>query len=227
MRQYLIIDGDDTLWENAIYFDRAIDEFIQFLDHSSLTPKEVRAVLHEIEATNTKVHGYGSANFARNLLECFERLAEHEIHDSHVERVRFFGEQLLRHPMHVLEGVEETLYYLHARHHLVMLTKGELEEQNIKIEASGLKQFFQEVIVVKEKDCSTYADIIHRHGVDASIGWMIGNSPRSDINPALEVGLNAVYIPHNATWHVERQEIRYGSGRLMTLEKFPDLQDHF
>ena len=79
MRQYLIIDADDTLWENNIYFERAFDEFVEFLDHSSLSPREVRDVLDEIEAANARIHGYGSLNFGRNLRQCYQRLAERDV----------------------------------------------------------------------------------------------------------------------------------------------------
>src|SRR6266481_4245817 len=82
MRQHLIIDADDTLWENNIYFELAFDQFVEFLNHSELSAKEVRGVLDEIELVNTKIHGYGSANFARNMQQCYHRLAERDIEDA-------------------------------------------------------------------------------------------------------------------------------------------------
>src|ERR1700722_2308376 len=112
MRQFLIVDADDTLWENNIYFERAFDEFVTFLDHSSLTPPEVRAVLDAIEAVNAKVHGYGTLNFARNLQQTYERLCERHIEESDLQIVMRFAEQILNFPLVVIYGGEETLSYL-------------------------------------------------------------------------------------------------------------------
>ncbi len=128
----LILDADDTLWENNVHFERAVDEFLAFLDHSSLSPPEVRAVLDEIERANLKVHGYGAAGFARNLRQCYEHLAERDISDDDLARVMGFGERILHEPIELIAGVAETLAYLAPRHDLVLLTKGHLEEQRLK-----------------------------------------------------------------------------------------------
>ena len=224
MHQHLLIDGDDTLWENNIYFERAIEAFIDFLDHSALKPHEVRAVLDEIEMTQ----GYGSASFARSLRECYIHLAEKQIQDEDLERVVYLGEQILHQPMQVIAGVEETLTYLAPRHQLVLLTKGHEEEQKLKIENSGLGIYFGDTIIVEEKNVDTYNRLVTELDLDLENTWMIGNSPRSDINPALEVGLNAVYIPHLHTWVREKQDIRHdGRGRLLTLDTFAELRNHF
>jgi len=98
-RQHLLIDADDTLWENNIFFEHAFEEFVEFLDHSLLSAVEIRAILDEIEIANNKIHGYGSVNFARNLRECYQRLAEREIRVEDLDRVISFGERLLDHPM--------------------------------------------------------------------------------------------------------------------------------
>jgi len=224
MRQHLLIDADDTLWENNIYFERAIEEFIDFLNHSSLTPQEVRIVLDEIELTQ----GYGSASFTRSLRECYIRLAEREVWPGDLERVTYFGEQIIHHPMQVMDGVQETLEYLSPRHDLILLTKGHEEEQKIKIENSGLKIYFGHTIIAEEKDVDMYNRLVTDFDFDLEKTWMIGNSPRSDINPAIQAGLNAVFIPHPHTWGLEKQDIRHnGNGRLLTLSTFAELLDHF
>ena len=112
MRQNLIIDADDTLWENNIYFERAFDEFVGYLDHSSLTAREVRDVLDDIETVNARIHGYGSLNFGRNLRQSYERLCERPIDEDDLRMVVGFAERILECPMEVIEGVEETLAYL-------------------------------------------------------------------------------------------------------------------
>ncbi len=224
MRYHLLIDADDTLWENNIYFEQAIHGFIEFLNHSSLTPAEVRAVIDEFE----RLLGYGSANFTNSLVETYRRLAENDLRDEDISRVRMFGEQIRSHPLQFLDDVEETLAYLFARHDLILLTKGDREEQLLKVEQSGVERFFREVVVVHEKDVATYQQILSQLQLDPQATWMIGNSPRSDINPALAAGLKAIYIPHPHTWHLEHEEVSPTSdGRLLTLSRFADLRTYF
>ncbi len=226
-RQLLIIDADDTLWENNIYFERAFDEFVEFLGHSSLSAAEIRTVLDEIEDANNRIHGYGSLNFGRNLSQCFQKLAEREISEDDLRTVMGFAERILECPMEVIEGVTETLEYLALRHDLTLFTKGHPEEQKLKIDRSGLGPFFGHTAIVKEKDAAAYRKLVASRGMEASRTWMIGNSPKSDINPALEAGLNAVHVPHAHTWVLERQEIVPGEGKLLVLRCFTDLRDHF
>ena len=227
MRQHLIVDADDTLWENNIYFERAFEEFTAFLDHSSMQPLEVRAALDEIELINAKIHGYGSKNFGRNLRECYQRLCEREVCDGDLDTVMSFAERILECPMEVIEGVRETLEYLSTRHDLALFTKGHPDEQKLKLDRSGLGVYFAHTAIVKEKDCAAYGKLVTERGLDPQRAWMIGNSPKSDINPALECGLNAVFVPHARTWTLEREEIRRGPGRLIVIERFGDLRDHF
>ena len=227
-RHFLIVDADDTLWENNIYFERAFDEFVDFLDHSRLSPREVRDVLDEIERVNARVHGYGSLNFGRNLKQTYQRLCEREINARDLRTVTSFAERILEQPIELIDGVRETLEYLASRHDLTLFTKGHREEQKLKVERSGLAVYFGHTAIVKEKDAMSYAALIAERGIERSRAWMIGNSPRSDINPALEAGLNAVFIPHARTWVLENEEIRNGGpGRLLRLERFSQLQEHF
>lgn len=224
MGYHLLIDADDTLWENNIYFERATHAFIEFLNHSRLTTAEVRAVLDEVE----RLMGYGSTNFTRSLVETYHRLAEQEVRDEDIQRIHQFGEQIRRHPIELLDGVQETLDYLSVRHHLILLTKGDIEEQKLKIERSGIEHFFKQAIVVHEKDIVTYQQILGQLQLSINETWMVGNSPRSDINPALAAGLHAIFIPHPHTWHLEHEEVTpTDDGRLLTLSRFTDLRKHF
>ena len=226
-RQNLIFDADDTLWENNVHFERAVEDFLDFLDHSSLSRAEVRAVLDEIELANFRVHGYGSAAFARNLRECFERLTERHIGEDDLATVMGFGERILRQPIEVIEGVESTLADLARRHDLVLLTKGHPEEQRLKIDRSGLGGYFGHSAVVAEKDAAAYRGLVAELDLDLGRSWMIGNSPKSDVNPALAAGLNAVYVPHPHTWRLEHQELASGPGRLLVVERLADLLRYF
>jgi len=226
-RQYLIIDADDTLWENNIYFERAFDEFVDYLDHSTLSGPEIRDVLDEIEMANAKIHGYGSLNFGRNLRQCYQHLAERDVCAEDLRTVMSFAERILDCPMEVISGVPETLEYLASRHDLTLFTKGHPDEQKLKIDRSGLGTYFGHTAIVKEKDVAAYITLVEQRGIDPDRAWMAGNSVKSDINPALEAGLNAVFIPHAHTWTLELQDIRPGKGRLLTLELFTDLKEHF
>jgi putative hydrolase of the HAD superfamily len=221
---HLLIDADDTLWENNIYFEQAIHAFITFLNHSQLTPEEVRAVLDDVE----RLMGYGMVNFTRSLIETYRRLVEKDLQDEDIQQVRQFGEQMRSHPLQLLDGVKETLNYLSPRHDLVLLTKGDSEEQKLKVERSGIEECFKQVIIVQEKDVATYYRVAKELQVDPKRTWMVGNSPRSDINPALAAGLNAIYIPHPHTWRLEHEEVQNsGEGHLLTLSVFADLCSYF
>lgn len=226
-RQNLIIDADDTLWENNIYFLQAFDEFVDFLDHSRLSPTEVRAVLDEIEDVNRHIHGYGSLNFGRNMQQCYERLCEREIRPEDLEAIMRLATRIMEQPVEVIDGVPETLEYLAARHDLTLFTKGHPEEQKLKIERSGLGAYFSHTAIVKEKNAEAYRALAAERGFDPAVTWMIGNSPRSDINPALEAGLNAVFIPHRDTWVLEREPLREGPGRLIQASSFRQLRGIF
>jgi putative hydrolase of the HAD superfamily len=224
----LLIDADDTLWENNIYFENAFDSFCDFLDHSLLTPLQVREVLNEIELVNAKIHGYGSMNFGRNLQQAYRNLTEREIRAEDLEHVLSLAARILEQPLEMIEGVEETLAYLSQRHQLTMFTKGHPEEQRMKIDRSGVGRFFCHTAIVKEKDAAAYHGIVTERQWDTGETWMIGNSPKSDINPALEAGLNAVLVPHEHTWVLERQDLRPAQGgRFLTVGRFADLRLHF
>jgi len=226
-RQFLLIDGDDTLWENNIYFEQAIEAFIDFLAHSSMSRDQVRAALDEVERINVSVHGYGSASFTKNLRETYERLAERDLQPQDIEHVLLLGQRIASPPVQVLPDVAETLRELAGRHDLMLLTKGHPEEQRLKIERSGLESRFTATAVVHEKAVDTYRAIVQERQLDPARTWMIGNSPRSDINPALRAGLNAVFIPHEHTWRLEKEEVVPAEGRLLVLQRFGELRAHF
>jgi putative hydrolase of the HAD superfamily len=226
-RQHLVFDADDTLWENNVYFEEAFDQFCQFLAHSSMTPQQIRSVLDEIEIVNAKLHGYGSRNFGRNLAACFEHLVERDISPRDVDVVKQFAYEILEHPVELIEGVEETVAHLAERHELTIFTKGDPEEQKLKIDRSGLARYFQHAEVVKEKDEIAYRELANARGFDPGKTWMIGNSPKSDINPALAAGLSAVFVPHERTWTLELQAVPDEHPRLLRVTGIRELLRHF
>lgn len=228
-RQTLLIDADDTLWENNIYFERAIAAFIAFLDHRTLTPAEVRAVFNEVEHENTKKHGYGTASFERGLATCFERLTEKPLTEAHRQQIHTFAASVREHPIELLGTVAEALPLLAERHELILVTKGNLAEQTHKLEQSGLERYFHAVEVLHEKHRAAYQEVCERRALGVERTWMIGNSPKSDVNPALAVGLNAVYIHHPDTWVLEHAEIEapQPGQQLLRLNAFGELLEWF
>jgi putative hydrolase of the HAD superfamily len=227
-RRCLILDGDDTLWENNIFFEEAIERFIDFLDHSSMSREQIRAALDEVERLNSRVHGYGSAAFAENLRQCYERLCERQLRAEDIEHVLSLGRRIAEQPLRLIDGVESTVSQLALRNDLILFTKGGAEEQRLKIEHSGLTSMLKDSVVVREKDREAYVQLISERSLAPERTWMVGNSPRSDINPALEAGLNAVFIPHSSTWSLELEDIiDPDGGRLLVLQRFADLRQHF
>lgn len=227
--QALLIDADDTLWENNIYFERAIASFISFVNHREYTPPQVRAVLNDVERECIVTHGYGLHSFAHALVRTFERLSVEPVTPEAHERINSFAHQIAEHPVEILAGVPETLQYLGERHHLILLTKGNFTEQAGKIERSGLTDYFAAVEIVSEKDPATYGEVVSKFGLAHDTTWMVGNSPRSDINPALAAGLNAVFVPHDQTWILEHEEIAVAppDRKLLVVERFAELKKHF
>jgi putative hydrolase of the HAD superfamily len=225
----LLIDADDTLWENNIYFERAIAKFISFLDHREYSPEQVRLVLNDVERDSVLKHGYGLHSFAHSLVETFEKLAVDPVTPELHERFHSFAHQISDHPIEILKGVTETLQYLAPRHHLILMTKGNLAEQSGKIERSGLKEYFAAVEIVAEKDEAVYRSVVSKYALAPDSTWMVGNSPKSDINPALAAGLHAVFVPHDKTWILEHEELAQAPApqRLLVVEKFAELREHF
>lgn len=227
--QTLLIDADDTLWENNIYFERVIANFISFLNHHEYSPEQVREVLNDVERECIVSHGYGLHSFAHALVQTFERLAVEPLTPALHETINGFAHTIAGHPIEVLRGVPETLRYLSGRHHVILMTKGAPVEQSGKVERSGLKDYFAAVEVVAEKDVPAYRAVVSKYGLAPDSTWMVGNSPKSDINPALAAGLNAVFVPHGNTWVLEHDELAEARPpcRLLVVESFSDLARHF
>ena len=229
VRQTLLLDADDTLWENNIYFERAIAAFISYLDHRVHTREEVRERLNACERVTIAQFGYGLKSFRHSLVACFEQLSDGPVTPEKHARIVSFTEAIAAHEIELLAGVEETLRELANHHRLILVTKGNLDEQQDKVERSGLRELFAAVEIPQEKTPAMYRELAERHACDAANTWMIGNSPRSDINPALAAGLGAVFIPHDFTWVLEHEAVAAPPqpDRLLELRSFPELLNYF
>ena len=227
--QTLLIDADDTLWENNVYFERAIAAFISYLDHHIYTPADVRNTLNEVERETILAHGYGLTSFTRSLVKCFERLSTEPVTEEKRDRVIGFARTIAEQEIELLPGVAETLAELGSRHRLILMTKGDHAEQADKLARSGLGPLFNAVEIVPEKDPATYRNLVTRHELTPHTTWMIGNSPKSDINPALAAGLHAVFLFHKDTWVLEHAAVDPApeGQQLIELDSFAKLASLF
>ena len=228
--QTLLIDADDTLWENNVYFERAIAAFISYLDHRVHTPEQVREHLNHCEHATISAHGYGLKSFRRSLVACFEQLTDAPVTPDKHERILSFAQSIAEHEIELLPTVDTTLADLATRHRLILVTKGDPVEQTDKLRRSGLAPHFSAIEVLAEKHSEAYRAVTSHHACDARKTWMIGNSPKSDINPALTAGLNAIFIPHNFTWVLEHEVVIQPpttQQNLLELTAFADLAYHF
>ncbi|WP_109484835.1 HAD family hydrolase [Occallatibacter savannae] len=223
--QTLLIDADDTLWENNVYFERAIAAFISYLNHHEYSAAEVRQTLNAVERETILAHGYGLPSFTRSLITCFERLSPEPMDEEKLRRVEGFANSIAEQEIELLPGVDETLRDLSTRHRLILMTKGDQAEQADKVRRSGLASYFSVVEIVREKNPAVYQAVMARHELIPHATWMIGNSPKSDINPALAAGLHAVFLFHKDTWILEHAALDAAPAgqHLIELEAFHKL----
>lgn len=226
-RQTLIFDADDTLWENNVHFERVVDDFIGWLNHPTMDHAAIRTILNDIEHANVVAHGYGVRGFLESLADTFAQLNERPTSEDERREIEELAQDLIEMRIDLVPGVDDTLAFLRQRHELILLTKGREEDQRKKLDVSGLGHYFDEIVIVPEKDAQVYLDLAVRRGIDRSQTWMIGNSPKSDILPALEAGMRAVFIPNDNTWQLEHAEFDPDDARVITIQSFPELLEHF
>ena len=193
------------------------------------TPEEVRERLNHVERATIAAHGYGLQSFRKSLIRCFEQLTATEMTPDKHDRIVSFVNSIAEQEIELLPRVAETLAELAGRHRCILVTKGDPGEQHDKLQRSGLAAMFEAVEVLPEKAEAGYREVIERHACEPDRTWMVGNSPRSDINPALAVGLNAVFIPHDFTWVLEHETVALPPpGRtLLEFATFADLLSKF
>ena len=209
------LDADDTLWHNETIFRLTHDRFVALLaDHADRNTLESR--LAEVERRNLQLYGYGVKGFTLSMIETAMELTGGEAPAAVVREILAAGREMLAHPVETLPGVDEALAALSERYRLVLITKGDLLDQERKLAASGLGDLFAAVEIVSEKDRRTYDRVFARHGTGADEAVMAGNSMKSDVLPALEAGAFAVHIPYVITWAHELAEapdnhVRFGA----------------
>jgi putative hydrolase of the HAD superfamily len=221
-------DGDDTLWHSETHFDVTQTAFRDLL-RRHVPDADIDRRLAEMEMKNLSVYGYGVKSFTLSMLETAIELTKARIPASDLEVILGWGKKMLLEPTKLLDGVEATLRDLSQRYDLLLITKGDLFDQESKLARSGLGELFLGVDVVSEKDKETYRRIFERRAIPPQEFVMVGNSLRSDVVPVVELGARAVHIPYHVTWHHEHvpEESLPKSGwhRLESISELPALLD--
>lgn len=216
------LDADDTLWHNESIFHLTQDNYVDLLkDYGE--PDHMKARLLEVEINNLKLYGYGVKSFTLSMIETAIDLTRGAVPAKTIMEILGLGRAMLEHPVEPLPGVAETLEALKDRYKLVMVTKGDLMNQEQKLARSGLGDFFNAIEIVSEKDANTYRRIVARQGIAADETVMIGNSMKSDVLPALEAGMWGIHIPYHITWAHEHAEPPSDSPRFAKLESISEL----
>ena len=215
------LDADDTLWHNETVFRLTQAHFLELLtDHDNAA---IEARLAEIERRNLQLYGYGVKGFTLSMIETAMEMCEGEPPPRVIREILAAGREMLAHPVETLPGVDEAVARLSERYRLVLVTKGDLMDQERKLAASGLGDLFAAVEIVSEKDRSTYERVFARHGTGAEQAVMAGNSMKSDVLPALQAGAFAVHIPYAITWAHELADPPEAQPRYGVLDSVADL----
>ena len=199
MFDVIAFDADDTLWHNESNFQATEKRFAELLG-PHLDEEAVRQRLFATEMRNLRHFGYGVKGFILSMIETAIELTNGEIRGSDIHHIIEWGHDMLRAPVQLLEGVRETIESLSANYRLMLLTKGDLFDQESKLARSGLGEHFSAVEIVSDKNAGTYRAVMKRHGIDPRRFLMIGNSLKSDVLPAIEAGATAIHVPYVTTW---------------------------
>jgi putative hydrolase of the HAD superfamily len=197
------LDGDDTLWHNETRFNITQGKFRELLNRH-VPDADIDKHLFQTEMRNLGIYGYGIKSFTLSMIETAIQLTEARIPATDLDVILGWGRQMLMQPTELLEGVEPALHELTQRYDLLLITKGDLFDQESKLSRSGLADLFFGVEIVSEKNVNSYKGILKRRAIKTDDFVMVGNSLRSDILPVLELGARAVHIPYHVTWHHEQ-----------------------
>ncbi len=195
----IAFDADDTLWVNETYFRDTEKEFVKLLSAYELVNK-IDQELFKKEIENLSLYGYGIKGFVLSMIECALELSNYQLKPKTIEKIIDLGKEMLAKPIDILEGVEKVLSELKENYKLIVATKGDLLDQEKKLEKSGLIKYFDHVEVMSDKKEKDYKKLMKRLGIKPSELLMIGNSLKSDILPVVKIGASAIHIPFHTTW---------------------------
>lgn len=199
----IAFDADDTLWVNETYFREAEHEFAKLLAPYE-TANKIDQELFKTEIKNLVYYGYGVKGFILSMIECALELSNYQIHPKTIEKILAIGKEMIDKPIDLLDGVEEVLKKLSSRYRLILATKGDLLDQERKLEKSNLLQYFHHVEVMTDKKPKDYQKLLNNLDITPDEFLMIGNSLKSDVLPVIEIGGAAIHIPFHTTWIHEK-----------------------
>jgi putative hydrolase of the HAD superfamily len=198
----IAFDADDTLWVNEPYFREAEEKVAKLLSMYE-TENKINQELYRLEIDNLPYYGYGVKGFVLSMIELALQLSNHQVHPSIIQEIVEIGKDMLYKPIELLTGVPETLKYLSHDFRLIVATKGDLLDQERKLQKSGLLKYFHHVEVMSDKKESDYLKILKHLEITPSEFLMVGNSLKSDVLPLVKIGAKAVHIPFHTTWEHE------------------------
>lgn len=212
----LAFDADDTLWHNERFYRLTEESFTAMLaDYAE--PDHLSERLLEAERRNLKRYGYGIKGFVLSMIETAVEVTENRVPAATIRQILDAGHDMLEHPVELLPHVRDTVEALTPHYRTIIVTKGDLMDQERKIAASGLADLFDGIEIVSEKTPDIYRSIFDRHGDGAERAMMVGNSMRSDVVPAIEAGSWGVHVPHGLTWALEHAEAPAGHPRFREI----------
>jgi putative hydrolase of the HAD superfamily len=200
--RYLGLDGDDTLWHNETRF-QLTQAALRDLLRRHVPDADVDTHLAEVEMRNLRLYGYGVKAFTLSMIETAIQVTDRRIPTADLEVILGWGQKMLGEPTELLDGVEAALLDLSRRYELLLITKGDLFDQESKLARSGLAEMFTGVEILSEKNVDAYRSVLRRRHIEPAHFVMVGNSLRSDIAPVLALGARGVHIPYPLTWHHE------------------------
>ena len=199
----IAFDADDTLWVNETYFREAEHQFAQLLSNYE-TENKIDQELFKKEIKNLKFYGYGIKGFVLSMIECALEISNYQIPQKGIEKIVTIGKEMLNKPIELLPQIEVVLQSLQGNYKLVVATKGDLLDQERKLEKSGLLKYFHHIEVMSDKKPKDYLKLIQHLDINPSELLMIGNSLKSDVLPLIEVGAAAIHVPFHTTWEHEK-----------------------
>ncbi len=218
-------DADDTLWVNETYFRDTENKFADLLEKYE-TKNKIDQELFRTEIKNLDLYGYGIKGFMLSMIECALDLSNNEVSSKTIGALLDLGKEMISQPVELLKGVEEVLKNLKDRYRLIVLTKGDLLDQERKLERSGLSEYFHHVEVLSDKKEKNYCDLLEHLQIAPSEFLMIGNSLKSDVLPLLEIGARAIHVPFHTTWEHEEVKEPIENNGYMTISTLTDILEY-
>ncbi len=207
------LDADDTLWVNETYYREAEKEFAKILEAFE-TPNKINQELFKKEMQDLHLYGYGIKSFVLSMIDSAIEISNNTISNNAIKKIMDIGKTMINKPVELLEGVEEVLNALAPKYRLILATKGDLLDQERKLEKSGLTKYFHHIEVLSDKKEVNYSNLLNHLDVNPSEFLMIGNSLKSDVLPLVNIKANAIHVPYHITWEHEQVKEEETNGKI-------------